>query len=512
MNPEKRRWLTGLGLALLFMFILTLSPFAFSKRWLDTLLALSNTALMGSLFYLSVRDLMLNILFFVPFGAILRGYDRVSGRLAGGILRPLFLALIVSGLIEGLQLFLQRSSTFADLAANTAGCIVGYMGFEFFRQSRVFALIRCRRMTCRKPSIVLFVYSALLLILALLPLRVNRLEGWSAAFPMCIGNEKTGDRQWKGDVGFVTVFGRALKYEEVARLRETLPPLNHSEIGSRSRLTEDVPDERMQMVRRYLDGLCLYHVASGRDTVPDLFGFEPALARVSDPPGVENKGRPDSELQYGEDGLFFRTDLPLRRMVRSIQAVSEFSVEALIRTEQLDQDGPARIVTVSDNPDERNFTLGQSGSRLVFRVRSPLAGLNGSRIRLISDPVLQPGAWQHIVAVYNRGMERFFVDGKPGNRLIRADIHYLPALVTLGRNGPARIAFGLVTLLPLSILIFSFFRPAIPWLMPLLVAGCVLLIQLSYLVLIGQPIDMSFVAGAFLIGLGGYWIARQLLN
>jgi len=52
-------------------------------------------------------------------------------------------------------------------------------------------------------------------------------------------------------------------------------------------------------------------------------------------------------------------------------------VDLRVRPALLDQEGPARILTLSQDPYFRNFTVGQSGHHLNVRLRSPWHTLNG---------------------------------------------------------------------------------------------------------------------------------------
>jgi hypothetical protein len=61
-----------------------------------------------------------------------------------------------------------------------------------------------------------------------------------------------------------------------------------------------------------------------------------------------------------------------KEFVRDFERASRLSVAVAASTADVNQHGPARIVTLSKNANERNFTLSQDGSNLVFRLRTPL--------------------------------------------------------------------------------------------------------------------------------------------
>ena len=74
--------------------------------------------------------------------------------------------------------------------------------------------------------------------------------------------------------------------------------------------------------------------------------------------------------------------------------------------------GPARIVTISHDPANRNFTLGQIRDTLTFRLRTPASGPNGTSPALYTGPVLSLNRPTFVAAVYDGRYSRLYVDGK----------------------------------------------------------------------------------------------------
>lgn len=99
------------------------------------------------------------------------------------------------------------------------------------------------------------------------------------------------------------------------------------------------------------------------------------------------------------------------RFAHSAMAGGAFSVRLRLSTDDVDEEGPARIVSFSADTLHRNFDLGQQGDRLVFRVRTPVTGLNGQRFRVTSAPVLAVGLPVDVEASYDGGIARIHVDG-----------------------------------------------------------------------------------------------------
>ncbi len=99
-------------------------------------------------------------------------------------------------------------------------------------------------------------------------------------------------------------------------------------------------------------------------------------------------------------------------IVSTIKRSGAMAVELWLKTNGLQQSGPARIVTISRNTSERNFTVGQEGERLQVRMRTSSTDKNGLP-PLQTPPLLKLGKWYHVI--YSRdaaGREAIYVDGK----------------------------------------------------------------------------------------------------
>ena len=66
-----------------------------------------------------------------------------------------------------------------------------------------------------------------------------------------------------------------------------------------------------------------------------------------------------------------------RKLVGRLKRSRELTIEAWVTPANLNQKGPARIVSLSKNPNERNFTLGQDGKRFDVRLRTTRNSKNG---------------------------------------------------------------------------------------------------------------------------------------
>lgn len=94
-----------------------------------------------------------------------------------------------------------------------------------------------------------------------------------------------------------------------------------------------------------------------------------------------------------------------RRLTRLALRGQHVELAATVRSSG-EQRGPTRIVTFSTSEALRNATLGQSGRDLVLRLRTPLAGPNGSRVEFVLPGAVPTGTRTRVRAVYDRGRVR----------------------------------------------------------------------------------------------------------
>lgn len=126
---------------------------------------------------------------------------------------------------------------------------------------------------------------------------------------------------------------------------------------------------------------------------------------------VEPRGTARFTRHFAMDmaGGFFEAE-NIHALLSSLRKTGGMTIEALVTVSAPEQSGPARIITYSSGPSSRNFTLGQSGDRLVLRLRTPHTGPNGVPPEL--DIVqLTAGETVHIVITYSSGRLVAYADG-----------------------------------------------------------------------------------------------------
>ena len=107
-----------------------------------------------------------------------------------------------------------------------------------------------------------------------------------------------------------------------------------------------------------------------------------------------------------------RSVQPATKINQAIKKTGAFTLEAWVLPSRLNQSGPARIVTLSKNSGERNFTLGQDGNKYEVRFRSSRTSTNGLP-SLGSQNQSLTTKLTHIVYSRNRsGRTKLFLNGK----------------------------------------------------------------------------------------------------
>lgn len=178
------------------------------------------------------------------------------------------------------------------------------------------------------------------------------MDNWDAGFRLALANELTQDRPWLGEYHLVAVYDRTLTAEEVQRRFKR---------GSRS-----VP----------VDALVLYTFTAGAgDVVLDASRARGGITlRIGDPSAVE--WLKDGGLAVRAPVLI-ASDGPATALTDAITRSQAITIEAWVKPVDDAQAGPARLVTLSQDPVGRNFTLGQDKEGYEVRLRTTATSENG---------------------------------------------------------------------------------------------------------------------------------------
>ncbi len=490
---SRRRLFVLFVIYLVFLLILTVSPFEFSIQWLKLKMTNNEPFFPDALIHFQISDIFINILLFLPFGGFLAFWCRTKRFVSGWrtLFIPVFFGGLLSASIEIAQLFLDRSTSIIDILANTSGTVLGYVGLWQWLWDRLFSKIaKWMSKHFRARLAVVFLYFIVLAGMMVLPLRMTHLKDWDETYPLIIGNEATLNRPWEGKIDQVVIYDRVLSGSEIRNLYQSEP--------GASKIQE----------RRWLGSVVHYHFDKfGQDTIRDLSGNSGRLDLIS----ADSMWHGNKPGIYLQDGQCLKSIQPAQTLTQTIRKTSQFSVEVWLQTNRLDQSGPARIISLSKNPGVRNFTLGQEGKDIHFRVRTRAAGWNGSYIHLVSRSVLRDEKMHHLVATFHYGVAKLFVDGVIQKEFLRSNWDHLPFIFLLGQNPVSKIAFCFMLFFPLSAFFYGLFRKARMIQTVVSIGILVCMIDMIYYIFLGQPFSVFIIITVMIIALSGgytvnYWL------
>ena len=377
------------------------------------------------------------ITFFILGGMIAVVKERSSKPYGFG--RFVLVATIFCTCLEFSQLFLSgRHATFTDLFSNTAGVLLGAKSSIWWHRAKTIRPTlqeHTRQYRFHAQAGVFILASTIWLAVGFLPLWSGLRMGWNKDFHLLIGNELDRSRPWLGEIRYVRIYGRALTVEQVSRIHKTLETKNERQEHSK------------------LELLVEYDFTQGNSNVVfpvgSLKSYDLSIQVPAGAGDISNGG-----------GIFLKEPSVLEtrgaaaELTEAITSSGAFSVEAWIRPIDDRQEGPARIVTLSESIWSSNFMLGQEATGLIFRVRNGINGGNGFRFALHGKNTVQDGL-QHVVAVYDHGVSSIFLDG----RLIQpvVDLREPAAYIHLGTNSVGRFFSMILLILTVALPCYSMF-------------------------------------------------------
>jgi glycopeptide antibiotics resistance protein len=374
-------------ISFLSVLIFTLSPFNFTiKDGLSLQEFISNFGRSSEF-----NELFANVLLFVPLGFGLTGLVLKRARsLKLSILIALVLSTSLSTVVETIQVLLpSRTSSLTDICTNTVGGGLGgilYYLWSFKLRDFRSKITQPFKTYCslQNLTVALAGYLLLCFLVAIAFQRTTHLSSWDPTFSLLLGNETTSDRPWKGHISDLSIANRAISKTEVEQLFSGLSNSSHTQQPL----------------------IASFHL-TGNGAYPD---------RTHHISGLTWRGKHPSTLQDSSQGVFLdrnrwlETIAPAKDLTNKIRETSQFTLDTTVATSDITQTGPARIISLSKGSHERNFTLGQDASTLIFRLRTRLTGNNGTSPELRIPDIFTDTNPHRIVVTYDRQVIQFYVD------------------------------------------------------------------------------------------------------
>jgi hypothetical protein len=435
MSTDKRRIpsLTGFVLWLLVVFVAigSLTPFGPFTSAEETLSRLA-AALKPSLADLSLAEIGQRLLAFLPAGMLARWHllDNSRRKSFGAACLWTFLFVTV---IEVGQVFVpSRHPRLTDLLIGFTAVSAGAWAGKALQPWREAVGEVYRRRWWVIIMALLLAWEAAVLTVSVIAHRDVELEGWHRGYPLLVANELTCDRPWWGTISHLVIYAEELGPSDVAQLERRPAPANDWNLC------------------RTLGAVAAYRFTEAerpvfRQQIPE----GPPFPLLSPEGSLTSLRLVDAGVEFLGPTLIRSPD-SAAELSELCELAGAFSVEVVVEIKDLSQRGPARIISVSRNPSERNFTLGQEGPNIDFRVRTPRMGDNGSRVlcRTRSGP-LYAGA-HRIVATFGRGSLSIYQNGQLVRRPLR--LYFLPSLLFRADWLGSSVAAALILFLPLGYL------------------------------------------------------------
>ncbi len=362
--------------------LVTLLPFDFTYpdnfSWNDFKTIITTGSPLG--------DILVNLALFMPFGLGLSAlFTTKKLSLPKNILLTFIFSFCLSSIVEILQIFLLlRRTTPTDIASNSLSGLLGGVLFLLVRHRLKRFYFDFNKRIFLKIFIIFWLIYLTTIGISLISLKdATNLSNWDSQSPLMIGNERTGDRPWQGEIFYLYISDRFLPSKIIEKVLTTN---QHNEILQDYFLGAYIFE---QSKSKYTDKL---------GTLPSLIWQENSITKT------------DKSAINLDKNNWLKTEFIPIELNQKIKDDSQFTIIINIKTNNKQQRGPARIISLSQNMYQRNLTLGQKGTSLNLRLRTPITGINGRTPEMFlrnffSD--LQP---HQIAIAYNSEQLKIYVD------------------------------------------------------------------------------------------------------
>ena len=373
---------TIIVLSSFFILFGTLAPFDFTYpdnfSWDDFKIIMTTVSPPG--------DILVNLALFMPFGLGLTALFTARGiRFKKSICLTFIFGFCFSSIIEFLQILsLLRMTTPTDIASNTFSGFLGGVFFLLIRnRAKTFYFKFNKRIFSRIFMVTWLIYLLVISISLISFQDATKLGNWNTQFPLMMGNERTGNRPWKGEMSYFYISDRVLSDEIIGQLFTT---------NSESQTLQD------NLLGAYVfNKLKLKYV--------DRLGNLPNLIWQAKDQEVTEK----SSITL-DNNNWLETEILPEQATKKIQNNAQFTIITKIKNSQKKIPGESRIFSLSKNLYQRNLSFEQSEADLKLRLRTPVTGNNGKNPELIWRDFFDAPKFHQIAIAYNGKELKFYID------------------------------------------------------------------------------------------------------
>ena len=345
----------------------------------------------GFIFGSNLKDYWQNILLFIPWGFALAAISNSKIKHIWIILFiSLFCSAFLSTSIEFIQLFLaDRVSNLTDIICNSlGGCLGGILYLNRLHIINFIVLVvrgNFRRLSYRSIFLAIAIHCSIITLGILVLLFGVNLDNWDNGYHLAIGNEVTGDRPWNGKLRSLYISDRGLDTSEIAKVFQDSSSFFESD--SNLVMALDFTSDRTSNL--------VWQHKSNKKTIVN---------------NTQDLNHNNNSIINLNQKQWFKSKLPTVNLSNRIEKTAELTISLNIATNDLNQFGPARIISLSKNIYIQNLVIGQQKNDLYFRLRTSLSGRNASQPEFIVPNVFKSQNFQQILVTFKNKKLDFYID------------------------------------------------------------------------------------------------------
>lgn len=349
----------------------------------------------------SVKDYWQNILLFIPLGisvAIISTGKQLSTPAILAV--ACLVSILTSSAVEIIQLSLSsRVSNLTDIICNSLGGTLG--AFLYFWRSNIAQFLRgiiyrdSNRLSLKSLLIAIASYCSIVLVMVLALLANVNLSNWDDNFYLAIGNEVTGDRPWNGQISNLYISDRGFNQSQVQQT------FTEADI-----LFAQLPD--LVTFINFTTGASSYQDPT-RHLPNLLWQGQVASAQIDRRSPKKQQSAENTEILVNSE-QWLKTAQPAAALTQKLKNTGEFSLYLAVSSNNPQQSGPARIMSLSAGTQSHNILIGQEGTDLRLRLRTPITGSAASQPRFRIPRIFENDDLARILVVFAHKKIDFYIN------------------------------------------------------------------------------------------------------